>query len=233
MTSQARGDRARLHPGRCLATGPAWGQVVIVDLFAGAGGWDEAVRHLQLGPVAGIELDPVVGATRTAAGHATIRADVAGYPTGPFAGRVKGLIASPPCQPFSVAARHRARGLGTRRLGSRGAWQASAASPGQRDTVVGLAPEFAHGEITQLAGRLEREGDFDLVRRLGQRVDGAQERLRVSANDSRERVLKGVVRGYHGSAQPVAEAGLDDASRRLDLVDRYLDESRRAVIARK
>ena len=83
---------------------------MIVDLFAGAGGWDEAARHLQLGPVAGIELDPLAGATRTAAGHATIRADVAVYPTGPFAGRVTGLIASPPCQPFSVAASHRARG---------------------------------------------------------------------------------------------------------------------------
>jgi hypothetical protein len=91
-----RGDRAHLQPSRCVATGQAWGQVVIVDLFAGAAGWDEAARHLQLGPVAGIELDPVAGGTRTAAGHATIRADVAAYPTGPFAGQVTGLIASPP-----------------------------------------------------------------------------------------------------------------------------------------
>lgn len=51
----------------------------------------------------GIEWDAAACATRAAAGHLTIRADVATYPTEPFAGKVWGLIASPPCQAFSMA----------------------------------------------------------------------------------------------------------------------------------
>lgn len=51
----------------------------------------------------GIEIDEAACATRAAAGHRTIRADVSRYPTAPFVGRVSGLIASPPCQAFSAA----------------------------------------------------------------------------------------------------------------------------------
>jgi DNA (cytosine-5)-methyltransferase 1 len=77
---------------------------VILDLFAGPGGWDEGLRSLDVAePVVGIEWDAAACATRAAAGHLTIRADVAQYPTEPFAGRVSGLIASPPCQDFSMA----------------------------------------------------------------------------------------------------------------------------------
>lgn len=80
------------------------GQGRIVDLFAGPGGWSEGLRmvglhHLEVG----VELDEATCATRAAAGHATIRADVAAYPTSPFAGTTWGLIASPPCQEFSSA----------------------------------------------------------------------------------------------------------------------------------
>ncbi|MCW8376886.1 DNA cytosine methyltransferase [Streptomyces justiciae] len=74
----------------------------ILDLFAGPGGWSEGLRTLGLRDV-GIEIDPAVCATRTAAGHTTIRADVADYPTAPLRGKVFGLIASPPCQTFSAA----------------------------------------------------------------------------------------------------------------------------------
>lgn len=75
---------------------------MIVDLFAGPGGWSEALRDLGLDEI-GIEWDHDACATRAAAGHATIRADVASYPTRPFAGRVAGIIGSPPCQAYSSA----------------------------------------------------------------------------------------------------------------------------------
>ncbi|MEE1831223.1 DNA cytosine methyltransferase, partial [Streptomyces sp. SP17KL33] len=41
--------------------------------------------------------------TRAAAGQLTIRTDVAAYPPWIFSGRVLGLIASPPCQAWSMA----------------------------------------------------------------------------------------------------------------------------------
>jgi DNA (cytosine-5)-methyltransferase 1 len=74
----------------------------VLDLFAGPGGWSEGLRALGLRDI-GIEIDPAVCATRAAAGHTTIRADVADYPTAPLRGKVSGLIASPPCQTFSAA----------------------------------------------------------------------------------------------------------------------------------
>ncbi|MFG3099724.1 DNA cytosine methyltransferase [Streptomyces sp. NPDC048182] len=74
----------------------------ILDLFAGPGGWSEGLRTLGLRDI-GVEIDPAVCATRAAAGHTTIRADVAAYPTVPLRGKVSGLIASPPCQTFSAA----------------------------------------------------------------------------------------------------------------------------------
>ncbi|MFG3079554.1 DNA cytosine methyltransferase [Streptomyces parvulus] len=74
----------------------------ILDLFAGPGGWSQGLRTLGLRDV-GIEIDPAVCATRAAAGHTTIRADVAAHPTAPLRGKVTGLIASPPCQTFSAA----------------------------------------------------------------------------------------------------------------------------------
>ncbi|MFI2225054.1 DNA cytosine methyltransferase [Streptomyces fradiae] len=76
----------------------------VLDLFAGPGGWSEGLRALGLRDV-GIENDVIACATRAAAGHATIRADVAAYPTAPLRGKVAGLIASPPCQTFSAAGR--------------------------------------------------------------------------------------------------------------------------------
>lgn len=85
---------------------------MIVDLFAGPGGWSEGLRALGLADI-GVELDPWACATRAAAGHATIRADVATYPADRFAG-VDGLIASPPCQDFSQA------GSGAGRAGATG-----------------------------------------------------------------------------------------------------------------
>lgn len=75
---------------------------LILDLFAGPGGWSEGARALGLSEI-GVEWDAAACATRRAAGHLTIRADVSQYPTAPFVGRIAGLIASPPCTAFSVA----------------------------------------------------------------------------------------------------------------------------------
>ncbi|MGA5341224.1 DNA cytosine methyltransferase [Streptomyces griseoincarnatus] len=74
----------------------------VLDLFAGPGGWSQGLRALGLAEV-GIEIDPAACATRAAAGHRTIRADVAVFPTAQLRGKVTGLIASPPCQTFSAA----------------------------------------------------------------------------------------------------------------------------------
>lgn len=83
--------------------------LVILDLFAGPGGWSEGLRLLGLEDV-GIEWDAAACATRAAAGHRTIRADVAAYPMQPFmAGKVEGPIASPPCQDFSLAGKQAGR----------------------------------------------------------------------------------------------------------------------------
>lgn len=76
---------------------------LVVDLFAGPGGWEEALLALGVENVVGIEWDAAACATRSAAGHLTIRVDVSKYPTEPFVGKVEGLIASPPCPTFSAA----------------------------------------------------------------------------------------------------------------------------------
>lgn len=73
----------------------------VIDLFAGAGGWDEGLRSLGIAPL-GIELDPDACATREAAGHPTLQADVAALDPLDFA-PCPLLIGSPPCPTFSAA----------------------------------------------------------------------------------------------------------------------------------
>jgi DNA (cytosine-5)-methyltransferase 1 len=73
---------------------------LIVDLFAGPGGWSEGLKALGYSEL-GIEWDENACATARAAGHERLQADVAaldptGYPCW-------GLIASPPCQAWSMA----------------------------------------------------------------------------------------------------------------------------------
>lgn len=75
---------------------------MILDLFAGPGGWSHALAVLGADDV-GLEWDEWACKTRAAAGHTTIRTDVAQYPTWPFTGKTTGLIASPPCQAWSMA----------------------------------------------------------------------------------------------------------------------------------
>lgn len=80
----------------------------IIELFAGPGGVSEGLRLLGLGSV-GLEWGVDACATRAAAGHRTIRTDVANYPPERFAGRVEGLWASPPCPDWSQAGRRAGR----------------------------------------------------------------------------------------------------------------------------
>jgi DNA (cytosine-5)-methyltransferase 1 len=76
---------------------------LVVELFGGGGGWAEGLLSLGIRDV-GIEWDDIACRTRVKNGHATVQADVSKYPTVDFAGtKPWGLIASPPCQPYSAA----------------------------------------------------------------------------------------------------------------------------------
>lgn len=75
---------------------------MIVDLFAGPGGWDEGLLINGRSDVVGIEIDKDAAASREMAGHDTICADVTSLNPLDFSG-AEGLIASPPCQSFSSA----------------------------------------------------------------------------------------------------------------------------------
>jgi DNA (cytosine-5)-methyltransferase 1 len=76
---------------------------VNLDLFSGPGGWCEGARSIGMADTVGIELDAAACATRAAAGHRTIRADVSRFPAAQLDGRVTGLLGSPPCGTFSGA----------------------------------------------------------------------------------------------------------------------------------
>ncbi|WBQ03813.1 DNA cytosine methyltransferase [Kribbella sp. CA-293567] len=72
-----------------------------LDLFAGPGGWDVAARSLKRKTI-GIEIDHDACDTRRAAELPTIEGDVREYGPADFP-NARGLIASPPCQTFSMA----------------------------------------------------------------------------------------------------------------------------------
>jgi len=98
-----------------------------VDLFAGAGGWEEGLGGLGYGAL-GIELDPWACATAVAAGHERLNADVAALDPLAFH-PVWGLVASPPCQAYSPAG----KGHGRR----------------DREWVIACAHELAVGNDTR------------------------------------------------------------------------------------
>lgn len=83
----------------------------IVDLYAGPGGWSEALRLLgRSADEIGIEYEATACETRSAAGHRTLHADVSTIDEQDYTG-LEGLIASPPCQAFSSAGKGAARDL--------------------------------------------------------------------------------------------------------------------------
>lgn len=84
----------------------------LIDLFAGPGGWDVAAHALGLEPL-GVEWDGAACDTRRAAGLPTLQADVAELDPRAVAGPgpVGLLIASPPCQTFSMAGGGEGRAL--------------------------------------------------------------------------------------------------------------------------
>lgn len=82
---------------------------MIVDLFAGPGGWSQALRDLGSEDV-GIEKDRAALGTRAGAGFRSIAADVTTVDPSRLVA-VDGLIASPPCQDWSESNRKNASGL--------------------------------------------------------------------------------------------------------------------------
>lgn len=108
----------------------------IVDLFAGAGGWEEGLRGLGHRAV-GVELDPLASATARAAGHERLDADIAALHPQDL-GPLWGLIASPPCQAYSIAGKKLGRV--------------------DKAEVIACARELAAGEDTR-AERLDACGD--------------------------------------------------------------------------
>lgn len=72
-----------------------------VELFAGPGGWSEALRSVGVRSV-GIEMERFACSTRRLAGHPTIESDVTSVDPAWFPS-ARGLVASPPCQALSSA----------------------------------------------------------------------------------------------------------------------------------
>jgi len=79
----------------------------VIDLFAAGGGWDEGTRvvdGIDHDKVLGFEWDGDACRTAIAAGHRRYKGDIALLDPRAFARRpIVGLIASPPCQGFSMA----------------------------------------------------------------------------------------------------------------------------------
>lgn len=94
------------HPGAALPAVYGSGPPVVVDLFAGPGGWSEGLALLGLAEL-GVEWDDAAVATARAAGHARLQADVSALD--PADHPCDLLIASPPCQAFSMAGKGEGR----------------------------------------------------------------------------------------------------------------------------
>jgi DNA (cytosine-5)-methyltransferase 1 len=101
----------------------------ILDLFAGAGGWEEGLRPLGLAAL-GVEVDAWACRTAVAAGHARLQADLSALDPRDFA-PTWGLLGSPPCQAYSTAG----KGLGR----------------ADKPLVVACAHELAAGNDTRAA----------------------------------------------------------------------------------
>ena len=110
---------------------------MILDLFAGPGGWDEGLRLLGITDVVGIEWDKWAHKTRLAAGHESSLCDVRQFPSQPWEG-ITGLIASPPCQTFSDAGKQQGRRSLSTLINAAGL-VLDGAEPAKAATMTGLA----------------------------------------------------------------------------------------------
>lgn len=82
---------------------------MILDLYAGPGGWSTGLRMLdQTTSMLGFELDDSACDTAEAAGHSRHRGDLTELDPVDF-GSATGLIASPPCTGFSMAGKGHGR----------------------------------------------------------------------------------------------------------------------------
>jgi DNA (cytosine-5)-methyltransferase 1 len=131
---------------------------VVIDQFAGPGGWSEGLRMLGYSEI-GIEWDDAACATARAAGHERIQADVAAAVAehGGMSledhrerrahhwvrGFVEGLIGSPPCPTFSNAG----KGAGRRDM----------------EHVIACAMEFAAGNDTRAEHRAACEDERSML----------------------------------------------------------------------
>lgn len=80
---------------------------MIVECFAGPGGWSEGLRRLgNHQPVVGFENSFDACHTAGSAGHTRVCADVATWPLDRLP-QVDGVIASPPCQAWSMTGKRR------------------------------------------------------------------------------------------------------------------------------
>jgi DNA (cytosine-5)-methyltransferase 1 len=80
----------------------------IVDLFAGPGGWDEGAAMIGVTNTYGLEFEANACRTAEAAGHARFLGDLSTVDPADYRPAV-GLIASPPCQAWSMAGKQLAR----------------------------------------------------------------------------------------------------------------------------
>ena len=82
----------------------------ITELFAGPGGWSTALAMLGTPEDLGVEWDQAACDTARAAGHNRLQADVSRLDPVDVCGTdLNGLIASPPCQGFSMAGKGKGR----------------------------------------------------------------------------------------------------------------------------
>ena len=83
---------------------------MIIDLFAGPGGWSTGLNMIGRAETVGIEWDKAACDTARAAGHERMQADIAELDPFTIGGTdVEGIIASPPCQGFSMAGKGKGR----------------------------------------------------------------------------------------------------------------------------
>ncbi len=105
---------------------------MIIDLFAGPGGWSTGLNMLGRSEDAGFEWDKHACDTARAAGHSRVQADIARRYPSFFRRHVEGVIGSPPCQGFSTA------GGGAGAGGGRGRHDSA--------LLIAALPEFLDGD---------------------------------------------------------------------------------------